>query len=101
MKKPINKKMQQVKTWCVFISIKILYSLNFDQLSYWNQLSKFFQDITSISGKIAPSLPKPQKITMIQAELKKIVIPPGMYLPTNPNFRIKLIKVDFHQRTNF
>lgn len=47
----------------------------------------FFDEVTSISGKLKPFLkrPKPEKKQKIEEELRKIKVEVGVYLPSNPD----------------
>jgi phosphatidylinositol 4-kinase len=46
----------------------------------------FFNEVTSISGKLRPYIqrPKPEKKQKIEEELRKIQLEVGVYLPSNP-----------------
>jgi phosphatidylinositol 4-kinase A len=47
----------------------------------------FFDEVTSISGKLKPFIkrPKPEKKQKIEEELRKIKVDVGVYLPSNPD----------------
>jgi phosphatidylinositol 4-kinase len=47
----------------------------------------FFDEVTSISGKLKPFIkrPKPEKKQKIEEELRKIKVDIGVYLPSNPD----------------
>jgi phosphatidylinositol 4-kinase len=47
----------------------------------------FFDEVTSISGKLKPYIkrPKPEKKQKIEEELRKIKVEVGVYLPSNPD----------------
>jgi phosphatidylinositol 4-kinase len=47
----------------------------------------FFDEVTSISGKLKPYIkrPKPEKKEKIEEELRKIKVDVGVYLPSNPD----------------
>jgi phosphatidylinositol 4-kinase len=47
----------------------------------------FFDEVTSISGKLKPFIkrPKPEKKQKIEEELRKIKVEVGVYLPSNPD----------------
>lgn len=48
---------------------------------------RFFDEVTSISGKLKPYIkrPKPEKKQKIEEELRKIKVEVGVYLPSNPD----------------
>jgi phosphatidylinositol 4-kinase len=48
---------------------------------------EFFDEVTSISGKLKPYIkrPKPEKKQKIEEELRKIKVEVGVYLPSNPD----------------
>lgn len=57
-----------------------------DKLFYEREFS-FFDEVTSISGKLKPFIkrPKPEKKQKIEEELRKIKVEVGVYLPSNPD----------------
>ena len=57
-----------------------------DRLFYEREFS-FFNEVTSISGKLRPYIqrPKPEKKQKIEEELRKIEVQVGVYLPSNPD----------------
>jgi phosphatidylinositol 4-kinase len=57
-----------------------------DRLFYEREFS-FFDEVTSISGKLKPFIkrPKPEKKQKIEEELRKIKVEVGVYLPSNPD----------------
>jgi phosphatidylinositol 4-kinase A len=57
-----------------------------DRAFYEREFS-FFDEVTSISGKLKPYIksPKPEKKQKIEEELRKIKVEVGVYLPSNPD----------------
>lgn len=57
-----------------------------DKAFYEKEFS-FFDEVTSISGKLKPYIkrPKPEKKQKIEEELRKIKVEVGVYLPSNPD----------------
>ncbi|CZR50731.1 related to phosphatidylinositol-4-kinase [Phialocephala subalpina] len=57
-----------------------------DKAFYEREFS-FFDEVTSISGKLKPYIkrPKPEKKQKIEEELRKIKVEVGVYLPSNPD----------------
>jgi phosphatidylinositol 4-kinase len=59
---------------------------NSDRAFYEREFA-FFDEVTSISGKLKPFIkrPKPEKKQKIEEELRKIKVDVGVYLPCNPD----------------
>jgi phosphatidylinositol 4-kinase len=57
-----------------------------DRVFYEREFA-FFDEVTSISGKLKPFIkrPKPEKKQKIEEELRKIKVEVGVYLPSNPD----------------
>merc|ERR1711977_76334 len=57
-----------------------------DKVFYEREFT-FFDEVTSISGKLKPFIkrPKPEKKQKIEDELRKIKVEVGVYLPSNPD----------------
>ena len=57
-----------------------------DKIFYDREFT-FFDEVTSISGKLKPFIkrPKPEKKQKIEEELRKIKVEVGVYLPSNPD----------------
>jgi phosphatidylinositol 4-kinase A len=55
--------------------------------AFYEREFTFFDDVTSISGKLKPYIkkPKPEKKHKIEEELRKIKVEVGVYLPSNPD----------------
>jgi phosphatidylinositol 4-kinase len=54
---------------------------------FYEREFRFFDEVTSISGKLKPFIkrPKPEKKQKIEEELRKIKVEVGVYLPSNPD----------------
>ncbi|KAF2201848.1 phosphatidylinositol 4-kinase-like protein STT4 [Delitschia confertaspora ATCC 74209] len=54
---------------------------------FYEREFSFFNEVTSISGKLRPFIksPKPEKKQKIEEELRKIKVEVGVYLPSNPD----------------
>ncbi|QSZ35332.1 hypothetical protein DSL72_008202 [Monilinia vaccinii-corymbosi] len=55
--------------------------------AFYEREFTFFDEVTSISGKLKPFIkrPKPEKKQKIEEELRKIKVEIGVYLPSNPD----------------
>lgn len=55
--------------------------------AFYEKEFAFFDEVTSISGKLKPFIkrPKPEKKQKIEEELRKIKVEVGVYLPSNPD----------------
>jgi phosphatidylinositol 4-kinase len=58
-----------------------------DDKAFYEREFTFFDEVTSISGKLKPFIkrPKPEKKQKIEEELRKIKVEVGVYLPSNPD----------------
>ncbi|GAA5914470.1 hypothetical protein JCM8208_004460 [Rhodotorula glutinis] len=65
----------------------IVESLSGDAQDFYNREFSFFDEVTSISGKLKPFIKasKPEKKAKIDEEMAKIKVDPGVYLPSNPD----------------
>ncbi|GAA6057472.1 hypothetical protein JCM3770_000778 [Rhodotorula araucariae] len=65
----------------------IVESLSGDAQDFYNREFTFFDEVTSISGKLKPYIKasKPEKKAKIDEEMAKIKVDPGVYLPSNPD----------------
>ncbi|KAK4998718.1 Phosphatidylinositol 4-kinase stt4 [Elasticomyces elasticus] len=65
----------------------LISSLSEDDKSFYEREFTFFNEVTSISGKLKPFIkrPKPEKKQKIEEELRKIQVDVGVYLPSNPD----------------
>lgn len=65
----------------------MLESLSEHDLEFYKKEFGFFNEVTSISGKLKPYIKKSkaEKKTKIDEEMAKIVVQPGVYLPSNPD----------------
>ncbi|KAG2144576.1 hypothetical protein DEU56DRAFT_790388 [Suillus clintonianus] len=65
----------------------VVDSLSGDARSFHDREFGFFNEVTSISGKLKPFIKKskPEKEAKIDEEMAKIVVDVGVYLPSNPD----------------
>ncbi|GAA5861639.1 hypothetical protein JCM8547_000691 [Rhodosporidiobolus lusitaniae] len=65
----------------------IVESLSGDAKDFYQREFSFFDEVTSISGKLKPFIKasKPEKKAKIDEEMEKIKVDPGVYLPSNPD----------------
>ncbi|GAA6029504.1 hypothetical protein JCM8097_003711 [Rhodosporidiobolus ruineniae] len=65
----------------------IVESLSGDAKEFYQREFSFFDEVTSISGKLKPYIKasKPEKKAKIDEEMEKIKVDPGVYLPSNPD----------------
>ncbi|ESK94184.1 phosphatidylinositol 4-kinase [Moniliophthora roreri MCA 2997] len=66
---------------------KIVRSLSGEARAFYDREFGFFNEVTSISGKLKPFIKKtkPEKKAKIDEEMAKIVVDVGVYLPSNPD----------------
>ncbi|KAG9010494.1 phosphatidylinositol-4- kinase [Tulasnella sp. JGI-2019a] len=65
----------------------VVASLSGEARAFYDREFGFFNEVTSISGKLKPFIKKtkPEKKAKIDEEMAKIVVDPGVYLPSNPD----------------
>lgn len=65
----------------------MLAALSDENLDFYKKEFGFFSEVTSISGKLKPYIKKSkaEKKIKIDEEMAKIVMRPGVYLPSNPD----------------
>ncbi|KAG8934422.1 phosphatidylinositol-4- kinase [Tulasnella sp. 417] len=65
----------------------VVASLSGEARKFYDREFGFFNEVTSISGKLKPFIKKtkPEKKAKIDEEMEKIVVDPGVYLPSNPD----------------
>lgn len=65
----------------------MLNSLDQEDLAFYEKEFGFFNEVTSISGKLKPYIKKSkaEKKVKIDEEMAKIVVQPNVYLPSNPD----------------
>lgn len=68
----------------------VVESLSGEARSFYDREFRFFQEVTSISGKLRPYIkrPKPEKKSKIDEEMAKIRVDVGVYLPSNPDGKV-------------
>ncbi|AMD22605.1 HHL165Wp [Eremothecium sinecaudum] len=66
---------------------KMIRGFSESHLNYYQREFRFFNDVTSISGKLKPYIrkTKAEKKVKIDEEMAKIVVEPDVYLPSNPD----------------
>ncbi|KAI1259653.1 phosphatidylinositol 3 [Xylariaceae sp. FL1019] len=66
---------------------KMVDSFSGEDKSFYEREFDFFDEVTSISGKLKPLIKrdKPEKKQKIEEELRKIKVDVGVYLPSNPD----------------
>ncbi|KAF8529176.1 hypothetical protein BU17DRAFT_73353 [Hysterangium stoloniferum] len=65
----------------------VVESLSGEARDFYNREFRFFNEVTSISGKLKPYVgkPKAEKKAKIDEEMAKIQVDVGVYLPSNPD----------------
>ncbi|CAO1634457.1 unnamed protein product [Parajaminaea phylloscopi] len=65
----------------------IVEALSGEAQDFYDREFGFFNEVTSISGKLKPYIKKskPEKKAKIDEEMAKIKVDPGVYLPSNPD----------------
>ncbi|KAI0863222.1 phosphatidylinositol 3 [Xylaria cubensis] len=66
---------------------KLIDSFSGEDKNFYEREFAFFDEVTSISGKLKPLIKrdKPEKKQKIEEELRKIEVAVGVYLPSNPD----------------
>ncbi|KAF9067556.1 hypothetical protein BDP27DRAFT_1328569 [Rhodocollybia butyracea] len=69
------------------MTARVVDSLSGDARAFYDREFGFFNEVTSISGKLKPFIKKtkPEKKAKIDEEMAKIVVDVGVYLPSNPD----------------
>lgn len=75
------------------LPMKIIKNMGIEEKRFWDEVDSFFEQITKISSVLKPKMPKPEKREIINERLEHIKMPPLVYLPTNPDFRVLRIKL--------
>ncbi|KAL4463226.1 hypothetical protein ABPG74_007227 [Tetrahymena malaccensis] len=73
---------------------KIQRNMDKNQQEFWFKVNSFFEQVTSISGKLRPQQPKPEKRAIIKEQLSLIEVTQDIYMPTNPRYQIASINLD-------
>ncbi|KAH9981001.1 hypothetical protein BGW80DRAFT_1501409 [Lactifluus volemus] len=65
-------------------------SLSGSEMDFYRREFRFFNEVTSISGKLKPYIKKskPEKKAKIDEEMAKIKLEVGVYLPSNPDGKV-------------
>ncbi|KAF9564367.1 hypothetical protein CPC08DRAFT_705318 [Agrocybe pediades] len=69
------------------MTAKVVDSLSGSARAFYDREFSFFNEVTSISGKLKPFIKKtkPEKKAKIDEEMAKITVDVGVYLPSNPD----------------
>lgn len=69
------------------VQAKMIKTFSDEDLKFYEKEFEFFNEVTDISGKLKPYIKKskPEKKAKIDEEMNKIVVKPGVYLPSNPD----------------
>ncbi|KAI0600145.1 phosphatidylinositol 3 [Biscogniauxia sp. FL1348] len=69
------------------VMTKMIESFSDEDRNFYEREFTFFDEVTSISGKLKPLIKrdKPEKKQKIEEELRKIKVDVGVYLPSNPD----------------
>jgi len=72
------------------VTNKIVASLSGEARDFYDREFGFFNEVTSISGKLKPYIKKtkPEKKAKIDEEMAKIQMEVGVYLPSNPDGKV-------------
>ena len=60
--------------------------MNRKQVEYWENVDKFYEEVTSVSGKCLPKMTKQEKTIIINSNINAILVNKDVYLPTNPSY---------------
>jgi phosphatidylinositol 4-kinase A len=65
----------------------LISSFSAEDRDFYEREFRFFNEVTSISGKLKPYIKKskPEKKAKIEEELRKVKVEVGVYLPSNPD----------------
>ena len=85
---------QRKRTVAGGLPMKIIKNMGIQEKKFWDEVDSFYEQITKISSILQPKMPKPEKIQIIEDNLKRINMPPLVYMPTNPDYRVIAIKTD-------
>jgi hypothetical protein len=64
------------------------------QRAFFDSEFEFFEKITSISGVLKPLPTKAARKARIAEEVRKITVPPSLYLPSSPGWQVESIILD-------
>ncbi|KAI0046132.1 atypical/PIKK/PI4K protein kinase [Auriscalpium vulgare] len=72
------------------IMSQIIDALSGEAKDFYDREFGFFNEVTSISGKLKPFIKKtkPEKKAKIDEEMAKIIVDVGVYLPSNPDGKV-------------
>lgn len=75
------------------LPLKIIKNMGIQEKKFWDEVDSFFEQITKISSVLKPKMEKAQKREIINSRLEVIKMPPLVYMPTNPEYRVTRIKL--------
>ena len=75
------------------LPMKIIKNMGIQEKKFWDEVDSFYEQITKISSALKPKMPKPDKKAIINSMLEVIKMPPLIYMPTNPEYRVTRIKL--------
>ena len=75
------------------IPLKIIKNMGLEEKRFWDEVDSFYEQITKISSVLKPKMPKQEKKDIINKRLEMIKMPPLVYMPTNPDYRVSRIKL--------
>ena len=87
--KPLE--MTPFRRLCQSLLDTIIANFTAAERSYYRDEFAFFEQVTAISGILKPLPTKQERKQKIKAELEKIEVKKGLYLPTNPHLQVKEI----------
>ena len=87
--KPLE--MTPFRVLCQSLLDTIIANFTPAERSYYRDEVGFFEQVTAISGILKPLPTKQERKAKIKAELEKIELKKGLYLPTNPHLQVQEI----------
>lgn len=75
------------------LPMKIIKNMGIQEKKFWDEVDSFYEQITKISSVLKPKMEKAEKKEIINSRLEIIKMPPLVYMPTNPEYRVTRIKL--------
>lgn len=85
---------QRKRTVAGGLPMKIIKNMGIQEKKFWDEVDSFYEQVTKISSALHAKMPKLEKIEIIKEHLMNINMPPLVYMPTNPDYRVTRIKTD-------